>query len=288
MQSGLALSLGLPVVLCIIMLGLGLSLRLEDFLRVLAKPKPVIVALFCQAVILPAFCLAMLSLSDLPPAIAVGFMLLAASPSGTSGALYTHLARGDVALSITIAALSSVLALISLPIIANLSMVLFNGEGAAVYLRFGQVLQIFAIAIVPAMIGAFIQGRFPETALRLERPVKTLATVFLVAVVLFALVSQRGVVVAWGPSVGTLALAFNLVSLAIGYYVPRLLGVDRSKTIAITMTIGIHNAALVITLALSEQMLGNAEMAIAPAIYGLLAYLTAGILVWVLNRRRQT
>jgi BASS family bile acid:Na+ symporter len=108
MQTGLAFSIGLPAVLCIIMFGLGLSLRLEDFIRVLSKPKPVLIGLACHIVVLPVICLALVCVAALPPAIAVGMMLLAASPGGTSATLFTHLARGDVALSITLTAVTSI------------------------------------------------------------------------------------------------------------------------------------------------------------------------------------
>lgn len=286
MQQSMVLSVGLPAVLFVIMLGLGLSLRLDDFTRVLARPKPVIIGLVCQILLLPIVCLVIVYASNLPAALAAGMMLLAASPGGTSASLYTHLARGDVALSITLTACSSVLALVSLPIIANLSLYLFYGEVETVYLRIENVLQIFGFAVVPALIGAFIHNSRPELARRLERPVKILASVFLAAVVLVALVGQWSMVVTWAPTVGAAVLAFNLASLALGYYVPQLLGVERRQRIALSMEIGIHNAALVIALAMSEYMLNNAEMAIAPAIYGLIAYITSAVFVWTLNRRQ--
>lgn len=284
MQSSLAFSIGLPAALCIIMLGLGLSLRLEDFVRVLARPWPVVVGLFCQIVLLPALCFALVYFSNLPPAICVGMMLLAASPGGTSAALYTHLARGDVALSISLTAVTSVLAMVSLPIIANLSLWAFYGETANVRLELHQVLQIFIIAIIPALIGVFVRSRHPELALSLDRPVKLLATLFLAVVVMFALVSQWGLLAVWGPTVGAVALIFNLISLAVGYWVPRMLYVERSQAIALSMSISLHNAALVITLAMSEYMLNNPEMAIPPATYGLIAYVVSALFVWMLNR----
>lgn len=286
MQSSLALSIGLPAALVIIMLGLGLSLRLEDFVRVLARPWPVVVGLFCQIVLLPALCFALVYVSNLPPAICVGMMLLAASPGGTSAALYTHLARGDVALSISLAAVSSLLAMVSLPIIANLSLLAFYGEDGAVRLQLHQVLQIFAIAIVPALIGVYIHKRYPAFAERLDKPVKLLAALFLAIVVVIALVGQWGLLATWGVSVGAVALAFNLMSLTVGYWVPRMLRIERRQAVALSMSIGLHNAALVIALAMSEYMLNDPEMAIPPAAYGLIAYVVGGLFVWMLNRGR--
>lgn len=288
MQSSLTLSIGLPVALVIIMLGLGLSLRIEDFTRVLARPWPIVIGLVCQVGILPVLCFALVYFADLPPAISVGMMLLAASPGGTSAAIYTHLARGDLALSLMLAALTSVIALFSLPIFVNLSLIAFYGEASAVRLETHQVLQIFVIAIVPALIGVFINSRYPATARLLDRPVKVMSTVFLIAVVLAALIGQWELLVTWGPTVGAVALAFNVISLSVGYWVPRLLNVGRRQAVALAMSTGIHNAALVIALAMSEHMLNNPEMAIPPAAYGVIAYVVGGAFVWLLNRQVYT
>ncbi|WP_309084397.1 bile acid:sodium symporter family protein [Chelativorans sp.] len=285
MQSSVAISVGLPVALFIIMLGLGLSLRLENFTRILSRPKPVIIGVLCQALVLPLVCLLLVYWSDLPPAIAAGMMLLAASPSATSASLYTHLARGDVALSITVAAVTSLVALANLPIMAGVALRLFYGEAEIVTVQLKDVLQIFAIAIVPAMIGIFIHNRYPALASRLERPVKLLATLFIAAVVLAALIGNWELLLVWGPILGATAVAFNVISFSVGYFVPRLAGVERQQAIALTMATGIHNAALVITMALSEYMLDNPDMAIPPALYGLVAYVVGGIVVLLLNSR---
>lgn len=285
MQSSLALSLGLPAVLVIIMLGLGMSLKLEDFRSVVQQPRIVLIGLACQIVILPILCFGLTYASNLPPAIAVGMMLLAASPSGTSATVYTHLARGDVALSIALTGLTSLLSIVTVPVIANIALTQFYGETVDVYLEFSRVALIFIIAVVPAMIGVYIQSRYPDVARRLERPVKILAMLFLVIVVLIALLGQWRLVATWGPTVGLTVFVFNLLSFAVGYFVPRLVRVGQPQAIAIAMSAGIHNAALVIAIALSEQMLGNPEMAIPPAGYAIIAYVTGGLLAWALNRR---
>lgn len=180
----------LPIILVIIMLGLGLSLRVEDFTRVVSRPKTVFVALACQTLLLPAICFGIVTVSSLPPAIAVGMMLLAASPGGPSAVLYTHLAKGDTALGLTLTGMNSVVALVSLPLITNFSLLHFYGAQQAVPVQFDKFLQFFALAFVPAAIGMIVQRRYPLAAARLERPVKTLAVVFLVVVILFAIVSH--------------------------------------------------------------------------------------------------
>jgi BASS family bile acid:Na+ symporter len=175
-------------------------------------------------------------------------------------------------------------ALVSVPLITNFSLLHFYGAGQVIPLQVDKFLQFFALALVPASIGVAVQHRYPAVADRMERPVKLLSMLFLAAVVVFAVVSQWDLIVTWGPVVGLAALAFNLASMAVGYVVPLLLRLERRQAIAIAMATGIHNAAFVITLALSEYLLNNAEMAVPPAFYALIAYVTAGAFVFILNR----
>jgi len=288
MHAGWSLSIGLPVALGIIMLGLGLSLKLADFRNIVARPTPVLAGLLCHSVILPLLCLVLMLALGLPPAISVGMMLLTISPAGTTGALFTHLARGDVALSIVMAAVTSVLSIVTLPLVSNISFLLFYGEGEAVSLDLVQIVQFFAIATLPALAGMWIRSRHPSLSDRLERPVKFLATVFLAAIVFFALASNWKLVGQWGPNVGLVALLFSVLALTVTYYLPRLMGIGHRQAVALALTTGIHNAALVITMAMSEFMLDNPDIAIPPALYGLVAYVTAGIFVAILNSGRKS
>src|SRR5688572_17383995 len=134
----------LPLALGVIMLGLGLSLTLDDFRRVARQPGPILVALLCQTVLLPLLCFGLVKAFGLAPALAVGMMLLVASPGGTTANLFSHLAGGDVALNITLTAVNSVLAVITLPIVVNLSLAHFLGDGE-LGLQPAKMLQVFAI-----------------------------------------------------------------------------------------------------------------------------------------------
>lgn len=287
MQAGWFLSIGLPVALGIIMLGLGLSLKFADFRNVFARPMPILAGLVCHSLVLPLLCLVLMLSLRLPPAISVGMMLLAVSPAGSTGALFTHLARGDVALSIVMAAITSVLSIVTLPLASNISFLLFYGEGEAVSLDITQIMQFFAIAILPALAGMWIRSRYPVLSERLERPVKLLAMIFLAAIVVLALASNWKLVGQWGPSVGLAALLFSVIALTVAYYLPRLVGVEHRQAAALTLTTGIHNAALVITMAMSEYMLNDPEIAIPPALYGVVAYVTGGLFVLFLNSGRK-
>ncbi len=276
----------MPIALGVIMLGLGLGLRIADFTRVLIYPKAVIVGLSCQVLLLPVVCFMIATSFGLPPELAVGMMLLAASPGGTSANLYSHLANGDVALNITLTAINSVLAILTLPIIVNLSLEHFMGEGKTLPLQFTKVLQVFMIVLGPVALGMLINARLPQLAARLNKPVKILSVVFLATVIAIAIFKDRSKISGYVQLVGAACLTFNLLSLAVGYWVPRLLRMDQRQAIAIGMEIGIHNGTLAIAVALSPLMLNNSTMAVPAAVYGVLMFFTAAAFGWWVNRRK--
>lgn len=276
----------MPVALGVIMFGLGLALRVADFTRVLKYPKAVGIGLSCQILLLPLVCAGVATAFGLDPVLAVGLMLLAASPGGTSANLYSHLANGDVALNITLTAVNSVLAILTLPIIVNLSMLHFMGADQSIPLQFGKVLQVFTIVLGPVVLGMALNARWPALAARMNKPVKLLSVVFLLSVIGLALFKARGEIGGYVKDVGLACLAFNLISLAIGYWVPKLLRLEERQAIAIGMEIGIHNGTLAIAIALSPLMLNNPTMAIPPAVYGVLMFFTAAVFGWWVNRKR--
>ncbi|UXY55009.1 bile acid:sodium symporter family protein [Pseudomonas tohonis] len=274
----------LPLALGIIMLGLGLSLTLADFARVVKFPKPVLIGLGCQILLLPLACFLLAKGFQLEAALAVGMMLLAASPGGTSANLYSHLAHGDVALNITLTAVNSVIAILTMPLIVNLSLAHFMSGDQAIPLQFSKVLQVFVIVLGPVAIGMFLRSRFPGFAVRMEKPVKIISALFLLLIIVLAVVKDWRTFVDYAPVVGLAALAFNLISLAVGYFVPRLCRLSQRQAVAIGMEIGIHNGTLAIALALSPMLLNNPTMAIPAAIYSIIMFFTAAAFGWWVNR----
>jgi bile acid:Na+ symporter, BASS family len=287
MDSPLTL-IGLPIALGIIMLGLGLGLTVDDFRRVGRHPKAAILALLCQIVLLPAICFGLVLGFRLPPELAVGMMLLAASPGGTTANLYSHLFGGHVALNITLTAINSVLAVVTLPIVVNLSAGYLLAEGTSIGLQFDKVLQVFAIVLVPVAIGMLVRWRAPGLAERLNRPVRALSVVVLVVVIAGAVFGERDNILDYFVSVGLAVLAFNVLSLLIGYGVPRLAGVDRRAATAAGFEIGIHNSTLAITIALSPALLNSPQMAVPGAVYGIVMFFTAAGFGWLVTRRRES
>ena len=275
MEQNVITAVFLPIALGVIMLGLGLSLTVADFKRVIVYPRAVAIGLACQMLILPFACLGIAHAFDLPPELAVGLMLLAASPGGATANLFSHLAKGDVALNITLTAVNSVLSLVTLPLIVNLSLEHFLGEGKAIPLQFGKVISVVAVVLVPVAIGMIVRSHKPGFADRLDKPVRILSAAFLLLVIVSAVVHERANIGTYIQQVGAAALAFNLTSMAVGYFVPRIARVEKRQAVAIGMEIGIHNGTLAIAIASSPQLLNNGTMAIPPAVYSVIMFFTA-------------
>ncbi|QAY72227.1 bile acid:sodium symporter family protein [Agromyces protaetiae] len=266
-------TIGLPVALGIIMLGLGLSLTPRDFGRIAKHPKAVIIALICQLLVLPAICFALVVLFDLPAVLAVGMLLLAASPGGTTANLYSHLFRGDVALNVTLTALNSVIAVFTLPLITNLAISYFLPGDDGLGLQLQKTVEVFAIVLLPVVVGMLVRWWKPSFADRMDRPVRIASVIILIVVIAGAIVANLDLLV---ENVGRLAgitVVFCLVSLTIGYLAPRALRVDRRQSIASSFEIGIHNATLAIVIA--QTVVGSVEMSLPAAVYGVLMFFVA-------------
>ncbi|MHC0432628.1 bile acid:sodium symporter family protein [Streptomyces sp. O3] len=292
MDSPLVTALA-PAVLAVIMLGLGLSLTVGDFRRMTDHPRTVAVALGCQLVLLPAVCFGLVLAFGLAGAPAVGMMLLAASPGGTMANVYSHLFGGDVALNITLTAINSVLAVVTLPIVVNVSVAYFDaGDGGQLGLQFTKTAQVFAIVLIPVAAGMTIRARRPDFAARAERPVKLLCLVILAGIILAALLAERDNIGDYLASVGPVAVLFSVISLATGYTAARLSKAGHPQAVAVCMEIGMHNTSLALTVALSPSLLDSTEIAVPSAVYAILMYFTAGAAGLLLNRlaapRRKT
>lgn len=274
----------LPLALALVMFGLGLTLTVADFTRVVKYPKAAVVALVCQVVVLPVVCLGLVLAFGLKGVLAVGMMLLVASPGGTSANLFSHLAGGDVALNITLTAINSVLAVFTLPLVVGLSMAHFMGDAAAVGLQPAKFAQVFAIVLVPVAIGMWVRGRFSAWAFTMRKPVRIASVVVLVLVILAAVAQAYQQLLDNIGTLGPVALLLSVFSLLIGYYVPKAFKVAKEQAVASAMEIGIHNATIAITLALS--VLNDKTMAIPPAVYGVLMYVPAAVAARLLTRSR--
>lgn len=281
------LHLFLPIALGITMLGLGLFLTPADFRRVLSHPLPVLVALFCQVVLMPVLCLLVVRLFGLQSALAVGMLLIAASPGGTAAIVYSHLAHGDVALNLTLTAMNSLVALLSMPLIVNLAVHGFMDANTALPLQFTKVIQLFAVVLGPVALGMALRHLLPRLAATLHGPVKLLSVLLLTLILVAALKQDWRTLLDSVEVIGAALLTFNLSGLALGYGVARLLRLGKPQAVAISMELGIHNVPLAVTMALSPVLLNNRSMAIPPATYGVLMLCSAALFTWFASRRKK-
>ncbi|KFG01786.1 bile acid:sodium symporter family protein [Streptomyces europaeiscabiei] len=283
MNDSALITTGLPIALAIIMFGLGLSLTTGDFKRVARSPKAVVFALTVQIVVLPLLAFGLVEIFDVEPMLAVGVMLLAASPGGTTANLFSHLFRGDVAFNVTLTAINSVLAAVTIPLITNLAISHFDAEGD-LGLQFGKVLQVIAIVLIPVGLGMLVRKRSADFAARADRPVRVFSIVILVAVSLGALLGERENLADYLRQVGLVTGIFCLASLSVGYFGARALRLNESQAVACAMEVGIHNTTVALTIALS--ILDNTAVAVPSAVYSVLMYVLATAFGFAITRTR--
>ena len=284
MADSALITVGLPIALAIIMFGLGLSLTPDDFRRVARTPRAVTVALVLQVLVLPLVAFGLVKAFDVDPLLAVGVMLLAASPGGTTANLFSHLFRGDVALNVTLTAINSVLAAVTIPLITNLAIDHFDAEGE-LGLQFGKVAQVIAIVLVPVAVGMVVRARSQAFAARADKPVRVFSIVVLVVVSLGALLGERENLADYAQQVGLLSGLFCLASLTLGYVGARVMRLDERQAIASSMEVGIHNTTVALTIALS--VLDSTEVAIPSAVYSVLMYVLATAFGYAITRGRR-
>lgn len=284
MQASFLSVVLLPVALAVIMMGLGLSLRVEDFKRVLVFPKAVLIGLLCQMLLLPVICYFIASGFGLSPELAVGLMLLSASPGGPTANLYSHIAKGDVALNVTLTAINSLISVFSITFIVNFAMASFMQTDQVVPLQFKKILEVCVVVLGPVSIGMLIRSKASALAEKLSKPVKIASASFLVLVIVLTILKEKSHIVQDFQLVGIPTLLLNLLSMGIGYFVPRLFQLGKAQAIAIGMEIGIHNGTLAIFIALT--VIGNSTMATPAVIYSLIMFFTAALFGYLVNLKK--
>lgn len=284
MESNLLTQLFLPLALFVIMLGMGLTLKPNDFRNVILFPKAVGVGLLLKLVFIPALTFGMLYIFPMQPELAVGFVLLAACPGGATTNLITHLSKGDVALSITLTAIASVITVFTIPIIVDVGLVSFMGESQVIELPFFKTItQILAITVVPVIIGMIIYGKYPKISHRAERPVKILSAVFLVLIIAAVMIKERESLGEFFIKAGPLSLLLNLLGMFFGYTITKAITKNMAQAIAVGVEVGIVNGTLGI--AIAAGILQNSVMSIPSAIYSIIMFPAVLLMVYVGNKK---
>ena len=282
MQSSVLTELFLPFSLAVIMFGMGLSLRIEDFKRILIYPKAVGIGLLNQLVFLPIIAFGIANLFELPAELAVGLMILAVCPGGATSNLITHLAKGDAALSITLTAFSSVITVFTIPFLVNYSIGYFIPGGEAQQLEVvGTVVSVLVITIIPVALGMVVFAKMPKLASKLDLPFRRISAIFFVIIVVAAVLKEKENLVRYFVEAGPAALTLNVATLALSFGTARLFKLPFRQGLTIAIESGIQNGTLGITIA--ATLLMNSVMTIPSAIYSLIMFGTAALVIFFGN-----
>ena len=247
---GIITDVVLPLSLAFIMFSLGLALKSSDFTRVIKQPKDFLIGAFSQIIILPLVALIIVMLWPLSPELAVGVMLIAAAPGGATSNIITSFAKGDVALSVSLTAIISLLCVITIPIIVLFSLNILMDTSTAKSISIGDIaIKMFLIVTVPVIIGMLFRKFLNSISISFEPLAKKISAVLFVLVLLGAIVAEKDNVVSYFAQAGLVTLILNLLMMLIAFYIGKLFasGISQQKTI--TVECGLQNGTLAIVVA---------------------------------------
>ena len=272
----------LPIALAVIMTSLGMSLTVADFRRVVVYPKGVSIGLANLLVISPLLAFAIAEAYSLEPALAVGLVLLGASPGGTTANLLTHLARGDTALSITMTAISSLAAVFTVPLFLELSTSYFGAESLNEEIGMaGIVARVLLITVVPLAFGMWLRARRPERVEEIGPTVRKVALAVFVGVVIGVIVAEHERVFENLDDIAAAAITLNVVAMALSFTIARVAGLDDRQSTAIAIELGIHNSTLAIAVGATIATV----LTVPAAVYSSFMFISAGIFARLMYRR---
>ncbi|MCL6283191.1 bile acid:sodium symporter family protein [Ruegeria sp. 2012CJ41-6] len=281
------INVGLPLSLAIIMLSLGIGLEIADFRRVLTRKYAFAIGAVSQVILLPLTAFAIAHLFGLPPQIAAGFMLLSFCPGGVTTNILSKLAKGDVALSVSLTAIISLLSMLTIPVLAAWSVGYFLGEQAPEVSITGLAIAMFLITTLPVVIGVAIRAAAPGFAFRIDKALSFLATALFVLIVLAAVAGNWRMLVDNLGTMGIGLVSLNVVLLVLGLALGSLAGLTWQETKTISIETGIQNSTLGITLAalITGTTTGFSALALPSAVYGITMYVVSiPVILWYRSR----
>jgi BASS family bile acid:Na+ symporter len=277
-EQNVAVQYFLPFTIAMIMLAMGLGLVADDFRRIFEKPRAVVIGLGGQLVLLPALGFAVAFGFGLRPELAVGLVLLTACPGGAHSNLYASLARADVALSVTLTAVSGFITILTIPPLVRLATAVFATGGEVPKLPIiDTTIQIFTVMAIPVGLGMLIRVRSEHWAKRLEKVVKAFAVALLALIVVGSIARQSENVLEFARQAGVPVLVLNVVAMLIGYGIAAGARLSRPQRRTITLEVGIQNGAL--AFALAAGLLDSVVVAIPAILYSILVYFTGAAVI---------
>jgi len=235
--------------------------------------------------LIPILAFGLIKVFNLSPEMSLGLMILAASPGGITANIFSHLSHGDVALNLTLTAINSVLAAFTLPLIIYISTQLLNTDGLSVGLQFSKSIEVFLIVLIPVSIGLFVNSKKPSFSKKVDKPFRIFSMLILVLIIAAAIIKEKATLADSFAQIGLVVLAFNILSMGVGYVVPLLAKLKHSEATAISMEVGIHNGTLAIYIAMS--VLNSFPLALPAAVYSIIMFITAAIFSFILSRKNR-
>ncbi|WP_245577745.1 bile acid:sodium symporter family protein [Gelidibacter mesophilus] len=241
----------LPLSLAIIMLGMGMTLRVSDFTRILKKPKTILIGLTNQLIFIPIIGFALAIAFNLDPTMAVGLMILATCPGGATSNLITQVCKGKIALSVTLTAIASIICVFTIPFILSYALAYFGSDtNVAIKLPIlDTIIQIMGITIIPISIGMLIRRFKPSFAQRMEKPMRMASTVIFIIVFIVVVAAKFNMLGTAMQEVGLVTLLLNIITMGLSYVTARVFKLKLKSTISITVESGIQNGTLAIVIA---------------------------------------
>lgn len=274
----------LPLALAFIMFTLGLGLSIADFSNVFKKPKNFLIGLVSQLIFLPIVGLILVIIWPLPIEIAIGVMLIAAAPGGVTSNILTFFARGDVALSVSLTAVMSLLSAVSVPIVLAISIGLIGDSSLPESISLtGIALSMFLIVTLPVLLGMGVRSFLNSLTLKIEKSARFISTLLFVLVLLGAILAERENVVSYFAQTGLVVLALNILMMLIAFYWSGFFGTGISQKKAIAIECGLQNGTLAIFVGTS--VFGGGLYIIPAATYSLVMYLTSLIFIFFIKNR---
>ena len=273
----------LPLGLMFIMFSLGMGLTLQDFRRVFVYPRAFLAGVVCHFILLPLVALAFVKGFGITGALAVGFMIIAACPTGTTSNLLTYFARGDVALALSFTAFAGLVSIVTVPLIVSAALQHFTAGTRAVPFPVGQTMaQIFVVMGVPVLAGMWVRAKATAFALRWQPTLGAVSAVVFVAIIAVSVARNWALFEQHTAAIAPLVIAMNIVMLALGYGMARAFRADRRQSVTVAIESSVQNATLAIVI--GSTILQDETLIVPGAIYGVMMYFTC--IAFVLIARR--
>ena len=283
MENSLLSQVFLPAALFIIMLGMGLSLVKEDFFNITKNPKSFILGVLCQLVLLPLIAMIMVILFSLESHLAVGLLVLAFCPGGVTSNMYSYLAKGNVALSISLTAIISFVTPFTIPILTNLQMEKYMGGTALVQLPLQKtIITLLGITIIPVLAGMSIKKKWPEFAEKADKTVKIMSILFLFIIVTGIAIQNWGDIPVFFSQVGWACFCLSVIALLVGFFTARTFKLPMRDAKTIGIEVGLQNGTT--ALFVTSTILNDPLMSVPAATYSLIMFGTGAVYSWYFSR----